>query len=192
MFYSKIEVIETFHKNSHPRNESNLREKIIHKKHIKRRKKTQPYRPGLRSRNRKEPGVFGHLEPEPLEKTQEPEPLKICGTSTGSQKTKSIRKYNICYSSLGKIVSFNGYKHNYFTCFIFLQFYMQFVGKKLFCQTYTIVKCRSRKELHFFVLLQPEPLEKFPGAGAGAGAALEKNQKPEPQPLGKKVRKRCR
>ena len=42
MFYSKIEVIETFHKNSHQRNESNLREKIIHKKHIKRRKKLSP------------------------------------------------------------------------------------------------------------------------------------------------------
>ena len=72
------------------------------------------------SRSRSEPGVFGILEPkpEPLEKKpgagadwkkiQEPEPLKNLPAPHSCEKIKSIRKMYFSYSSLGKIVSFNG------------------------------------------------------------------------------------
>ena len=91
-----------------------------------------------------EPHVFGPLELEPLErkktawaapkKTRDPEPHNICGSCTGSEKLKSTRKWYICNSSLGKIVSF---------CFMvkqtiillvlyFLQFYIILWGEIFF------------------------------------------------------------
>ena len=46
-------------------------------------------KPGLGSRSRSEPGVFGSLEPEPepLEKKQEPEPL---GKKSGAGASKKL------------------------------------------------------------------------------------------------------
>ena len=56
-----------------------------------------------------EPGVFGSLKPEPLEKkSQEPEPLKNYPAPQHFWKIRSIRKLYFCYSSLGKTVNFYG------------------------------------------------------------------------------------
>ena len=54
-----------------------------------------------------EPDVFGSLEQEP-KKSQEPEPLKNFPAPQSCWKIKGIRKLYVCYSSLGKIVSFYG------------------------------------------------------------------------------------
>ena len=58
-------------------------------------------------------------EPEP-----EPEPQKICQPCTGSKKIKNIKKLYICYSSLGKIVSFKVKNTIILLALYFLQFYI--------------------------------------------------------------------
>ena len=73
----------------------------------------------LWSRSLSESGVFGSLEPEPLEerktgagaawkKSHEPEPLKKLAGSSALLEDKKHKEIVFCYSSLGKIVSFYG------------------------------------------------------------------------------------
>ena len=100
---------------------------------------------------------------------------KLAGSSALRDKIKSNkRKLYFIYSSLGKIVSFYGYKDNHFT---FLLFY--------FC-SFTLIVCGEKNilpnltnsqepEPGFFGPIEPEPIEK-------------EYQETEPEPLGKKIR----
>ena len=102
------------------------------------------------------------------------------------EKIKSIRKLYSSYSILGKIVSFYDKKIKIFYLFyIFLPFYLLVCGEKNILANLTN---SQEPEPGVFGFLEPEPLEKKPGAGA----AWEKNQEPEPEPLEKKVRSRSR
>ena len=76
-----------------------------------------------------EPGVFGSLEPELLEKksgagaawkkSQEPEPLKNYPAPQPCEKIKSIRKLYFSYSYLGNILSFMVKKQLFYLFYIF-------------------------------------------------------------------------
>ena len=77
-----------------------------------------------------EPGVFGSLKPEPIEKNQEPEPLGKKSRAGASNKLaaysalledKKHKEIVLFYSSLGKMVSFI-VKQLFYLFYIFCSF----------------------------------------------------------------------